>query len=81
MVRQLSNINNNRRRVLQSAAAIGGATALGFPMISRAQDKPIKVGMGTILSGRYAQLGTSSRNAVMMEVEKFNAAGGLALAG
>ena len=77
MAKQLSNINKNRRRVLQSAAAIGGATALGFPMISRAQDKPIKVGMGTILSGRVAQLGASARNAVTMEVEKFNAAGGL----
>ncbi len=76
MAKQLSNINNNRRRVLQSAVAIGGA-ALGFPMISRAQNKPIKIGMGTILSGRVAQLGVSSRNAVMMEVEKFNAAGGL----
>ncbi len=62
---------------MQSAAALGGAAALGFPMISRAQDKPIKIGMGTILSGRVAQLGISSRNAVMMEVEKFNAAGGL----
>lgn len=77
MAKQLSNINKNRRRVLKSAAAIGGAAALGFPMISRAQAKPIKVGMGTILSGRVAQLGTSSRNAVMMEVDKFNAAGGL----
>ena len=75
MAKQLS--NSNRRRVLKSAAVLGGAAALGFPMISRAQDKPIKIGMGTILSGRVAQLGTSSRNAVMMEVEKFNAAGGL----
>ena len=77
MAKHFSGISKNRRRVLQSAAAIGGAAALGFPMISRAQDKPIKVGMGTILSGRVAQLGASSRNAVMMEVEKFNAAGGL----
>ena len=77
MAKQLSKINKNRRRVLQSAAAIGGSIAFGFPIISRAQDKPIKVGMGTILSGRYAQLGASSRNAVMMEIEKFNAAGGL----
>ena len=50
---------------------------MGFPFISRAQDKPIKIGVPTILSGRVAQLGISSRNAVMMEVEKFNAAGGL----
>lgn len=68
---------STRRRFLKHAAAIGGAAALGFPMISRAQAKPIKVGMPTILSGRVAQLGTSSRNAVMLEVEKFNAAGGL----
>jgi branched-chain amino acid transport system substrate-binding protein len=65
-----------RRRLLKGAgaAAIG---ALAFPMISRAQGKPIKIGMPTILSGRVAQLGISSRNAVMMEVDKFNEAGGL----
>ena len=66
-----------RRQFLRNAAVLGGAAALGFPMISRAQAKPIKIGMPTILSGRVAQLGTSSRNAVMMEVDKFNAAGGL----
>jgi len=66
-----------RRRVVQGAAAAAGLGVLGAPFISRAQAKPIKVGMPTILSGRVAQLGTSSRNAVMMEVEKFNAAGGL----
>ena len=34
--------------------------------------------MPTVLSGRVAQLGTSSRNAVFLEVEKINATGGLA---
>ena len=38
---------------------------------------PIRIGIPTILSGRVAQLGISSRNAIMMEVDKFNAAGGL----
>ena len=33
------------------------------PWVARAQAKTIKVGMPTILSGRVAQLGTSSRNA------------------
>ena len=66
-----------RRRVVQGAAAAAAAGVLGAPFVSRAQAKPIKVGMPTILSGRVAQLGTSSRNAVMIEVEKFNAAGGL----
>jgi branched-chain amino acid transport system substrate-binding protein len=74
----MSTTRSTRRRFLRSAAALSGAAALGFPMIARAQAKVIKVGMPTILSGRVAQLGTSSRNAVMMEVEKFNAAGGLA---
>ncbi len=66
-----------RRRFLKNATALGGAAVLGFPMISRAQAKTIRVGMPTILSGRVAQLGTSSRNAVMLEIDKFNAAGGL----
>jgi branched-chain amino acid transport system substrate-binding protein len=55
-----------------------GAVTLAAPWVARAEAKSIKIGMPTILSGRVAQLGTSSRNAVMMEVEKVNAAGGLA---
>src|SRR5215467_13173443 len=65
-----------RRAFIQAAGALSAA-GLGFPFISRAQDKPIKIGVPTILSGRVAQLGISSRNAIMIEVEKFNAAGGL----
>jgi branched-chain amino acid transport system substrate-binding protein len=67
----------NRRTLLKTsvASAIG---AFAAPMIVRADAKAIKIGMQTILSGRVAQLGTSSRNAVMLEVGKINAAGGLA---
>src|SRR4249920_339490 len=67
----------NRRGFIKAAGAVTAATGIGFPYISRAQDKPIRIGMPTILSGRVAQLGISSRNAIMTEVEKFNAAGGL----
>lgn len=67
----------NRRSVLKGAAA-SAAAVLATPHIAGAQAKVLKIGMPTILSGRVAQLGTSSRNAVMMEVEKINAAGGLA---
>ena len=67
----------NRRSLLKGAAA-STVGILAAPMVVRAESKSIKVGMTTILSGRVAQLGTSSRNAVMMEVEKINAAGGLA---
>jgi len=66
----------SRRRLLQGAAALTGA-AIGFPMISLAQNKPIRIAMPTILSGRVAQLGTSSRNAAMLAVDRFNASGGL----
>lgn len=66
-----------RRAVLKAAAAAGVPAALGFPAIVRAQAQPIKIGVPTILSGRVAQLGISSRNAAQMEVDAFNAAGGL----
>src|SRR3954462_9632207 len=56
----------------------GGVASLAAPHVARAQAKTIKIGMPTILSGRVAQLGTSSRNALLMEVEKVNAAGCLA---
>src|SRR6516164_9799531 len=55
-----------------------GAVTFAAPWVARAEAKPIKIGMPTILSGRVAQLGTSSRNAVMLEVDKVNATGGLA---
>jgi branched-chain amino acid transport system substrate-binding protein len=67
----------NRRSILQAGAA-GAVSMVAAPWVARAQAKTIKIGMPTILSGRVAQLGTSSRNAITMEVEKVNAAGGLA---
>ncbi len=73
----MNNSHPTRRQFVKAASALSASTGLGFPFISRAQDKPIRIGMPTILSGRVAQLGISSRNAVEMEVAKFNAAGGL----
>jgi branched-chain amino acid transport system substrate-binding protein len=70
--------NRFNRRTLLKGAAAGTVGILAAPMVARAESKSIKVGMTTILSGRVAQLGTSSRNALMMEVEKINTAGGLA---
>lgn len=66
----------NRRGFLAAGATAAGTLAM--PWVAGAQAKVIKVGFPTILSGRVAQLGTSSRNAAQMEVEKVNAAGGLA---
>ena len=74
MVRKPPSVD--RRVVLKCAA--GAAALVAAPYVARAQGKVIKIGMPTIISGRVAQLGTSSRNAVLMEIEKVNAAGGLA---
>ena len=70
-------VHLDRRTVLKGAAA-GAAATLFAPNIVTAQTKMVRIGMPTILSGRVAQLGTSSRNGLMLEVEKVNAAGGLA---
>ncbi len=67
----------NRRSLIKGAGALAGTVVSGFPMISLAQNKPIKIGMPTILSGRVAMLGSASVNGAKIEVEKFNAAGGL----
>lgn len=72
----------SRRTILKGAgsAAAAGAfatTITGFPHIAGAQAKVIRVGMPTILSGRVAILGTSSRAAAQMAVKKFNDAGGV----
>jgi len=76
MTQESSTLNPTRRALVQGASAASLAT-LGAPMISLAQNKPIRIGMPTILSGRVAMLGNASVNAATMEVEKFNAAGGL----
>ncbi len=64
-----------RRTVLKGAAA--GVLAGGFPHIAGAQAKVIKVGMPTILSGRVAILGTTSRAAIQVAFKQFNDAGGI----
>src|SRR5262249_34735851 len=76
----MTHIHKNRlnRRTLLKGVAASTVGTLAAPMVARAESKSIKVGMTTILSGRVVQLGTSSRNALMMEIEKINAAGGLA---
>ena len=71
------NTQAQRRQLLKLGASAVTTVALSAPFISRAQNKTIRIGMPTILSGRVAMLGLSSSNAATLEVEKFNAAGGL----
>lgn len=62
--------------LINRRAVVAGALAL--PAVARAQSSPFRIGLQSILSGPLALLGTSSRNAIQMEVERINAAGGLA---
>lgn len=67
-----------RRTFLQGAAALTAAAGIsGFPAILKGQEATIKIGMPTILSGRVAILGQTSRDGALWEFEKFNAEGGL----
>jgi branched-chain amino acid transport system substrate-binding protein len=67
----------SRRRVLKGAGAMAGLAAFGAPHIAGAQAKVIKIGLPTILSGRVAILGTSSRFAVQLAFNQINEAGGI----
>ncbi len=66
-----------RRTMLKGAGAVAATATIGFPFVSRAQNKPIKAGMVTIQSGRFAVIGSASSKGALTEIEKFNAAGGL----
>lgn len=66
----------DRRTLLKGGAAVASLAALGAPHIAGAQAKVIRAGMPTIMSGRVAILGESSRNAAQLAVDRFNAAGG-----
>lgn len=66
-----------RRSVLKGAGAAAATAIAGFPFISRAENKPIRMGMVTIQSGRFAMIGSASSKGALTEIDKFNAAGGL----
>ncbi len=72
-----ADLARTRRLTLKAGAAVAGSAIAGFPFVSHAQNKPIKIGVPTILSGRVAMLGQASVNALRMEFDKFNATGGL----
>lgn len=58
--------------------AMAGAAITGFPHVAGAQAKAIRIGLPTILSGRVAILGTSTRAAVQLAVQQVNESGGVA---
>jgi len=73
-----------RRDFLKGAAAIGGATAAGFPHIwikdsslARAADGEIRVGVLFSLTGTTAIIEESLNKATILAIEEINAAGGI----
>ncbi|HEY4970468.1 MAG TPA: ABC transporter substrate-binding protein [Steroidobacteraceae bacterium] len=54
----------------------GTACLLAAPWVARAEAKTLRIGMQSIFSGPIALLGTSSRNSLMIEQDRINAAGG-----
>jgi branched-chain amino acid transport system substrate-binding protein len=60
----------------RTVVAGGAASLLAAPWVAKAEEKVLRIGMQSILSGPIALLGTSSRNSLMMEQERINAAGG-----
>jgi branched-chain amino acid transport system substrate-binding protein len=67
--------SNARRKALAGLGAIGVAGAL--PAASRAQPKPVNVGVILPLSGANAQFGINSRQGVELVADEINASGGL----
>jgi branched-chain amino acid transport system substrate-binding protein len=57
--------------------ALAGVAVTGLPHIAKAQAKTIRIGFPTILSGRVAILGTSSRSAIQLAFNQINEAGGI----
>jgi branched-chain amino acid transport system substrate-binding protein len=69
--------SNSRRSVLKGAAAIAGASALGLPMIARAQSDKIRLGHLTPLTGFLGALGEYAVMGLRIAEGEINKAGGV----
>jgi branched-chain amino acid transport system substrate-binding protein len=69
--------SNSRRSVLKGAAALAGASALGLPMIARAQSDKIRIGHLTPLTGFLGALGEYAVLGLRIAEEEINKAGGV----
>lgn len=67
----------SRRSVLKGAAAIAGVSALGLPMIARAQSDKIRIGHLTPLTGFLGALGEYAVMGLRIAEEEINKAGGV----
>jgi len=56
---------------------LAASTAAGLASTAVSQDKPIVIGITSDASGQYANSGASDRRGMLMEIEEFNAKGGV----
>jgi branched-chain amino acid transport system substrate-binding protein len=68
---------NSRRSVLKGAAALAGASALGMPMLARAQSDKIRLGHLTPLTGFLGALGEYAVLGLRIAEEEINKSGGV----
>jgi branched-chain amino acid transport system substrate-binding protein len=73
----MSQETNTRRRILQGAAAASALSAVPFIRTARAQGKPIKIGIPTVITGGYALLGSQVQRTCRLVQKMVNAKGGL----
>jgi branched-chain amino acid transport system substrate-binding protein len=78
VIMKINKSSFKRRSVLKGMGLGLATTALtGFPNILKAANKPIKVGVTTILSGRVAILGQTVLAGMKVAVDEINNAGGI----
>jgi branched-chain amino acid transport system substrate-binding protein len=69
--------SSERRSVLKAGAAMAVGTALGFPMLARAQADRIKIGHLTPMTGFLGALGEYATMGIRIAADEINAAGGV----
>lgn len=73
----MSQDRNTRRRILKGALAASALSAAPFIKIARAQGKPIKIGIPTVITGGYALLGSQVMRTCKLVQNRVNAKGGV----
>jgi len=66
-----------RRSFVRGAGAAAGMSALGFPVVLRAQPPTVKIGVIHPVTGPLAEPGQACRAGAQMGAEEINAAGGI----
>jgi branched-chain amino acid transport system substrate-binding protein len=73
----MSEETSTRRRILKGAMAAGALSAVPFIKTARAQGKPIKIGIPTVITGGYALLGSQVMRTCRLVQKTVNAKGGV----